>query len=115
MRSVDNQTTKLSYDQTQVLEVLAIISRPNGEMCRSFKAIEWHTKQSRSVIRLCCRSLKRKGLTEFHSGLYNEDGEFAGSGYCISLNGLDRIEQDAIRGQSIIQDGDGSRQTSANV
>lgn len=43
--------------------------------------IEW--KQ----VRRACRSLARKGLAEYHRGLFNMDGEVAGSGYCCTPEG----------------------------
>lgn len=57
------------------------------EYCHSFDTISLDTKLDRRVVRLACRSLRRKGLTEFVSGLYNEDGGFAGSGYRASTAG----------------------------
>jgi|HubBroStandDraft_3_1064219.scaffolds.fasta_scaffold08076_10 hypothetical protein len=39
------------------------------------------SRLDRKTIRRACRSLKRKGLTEFKSGLWFDDGGMAGSGY----------------------------------
>jgi monoamine oxidase len=36
---------------------------------------------NRKRIRRACRSLARKGLAEFHRGLWRESGEPGGSGY----------------------------------
>ncbi len=38
-------------------------------------------------VRLACRSLARKGLAKFERGLFNDDGEVAGSGYCATRAG----------------------------
>lgn len=46
-----------------------------------FAPVMDHTGLDRSVVRRAIRHLKRKGYTEFCSGLCTEDGEFAGSGY----------------------------------
>jgi hypothetical protein len=42
---------------------------------------------ARNVVRRACRSLARKGLAEFESGLWDEDGEPAGSGYTATEAG----------------------------
>jgi hypothetical protein len=54
----------------------------------SFQPIEVATGLPRADVRRSVRALFRKGLAEFHRGLSDEDGEFAGAGYCISEEGL---------------------------
>lgn len=46
-----------------------------------FAPIARATGLNRREVRLACRALARKGLTEFGRGLCNEDGDFVGSGY----------------------------------
>ncbi len=41
----------------------------------------------RKAVRRACRSLARRGLTEFRAGLWNEDGETAGAGYGLTPAG----------------------------
>lgn len=54
---------------------------PFGPVCSA-------TKLDRSVVRLACRSLARKGLTRFGKGLWRNDGEEpGGSGYCCTDKG----------------------------
>lgn len=60
-----------------------------------FNGIKQHVKLDRRVIRLACRSLKRKGLTEFKAGLWNDEGEVAGSGYSATKAGVDFLKQAA--------------------
>jgi len=57
-----------------------------------FDGIKQHVKLDRRVIRLACRSLKRKGLTEFLSGLWNDEGP-AGSGYAATKAGCELLKQ----------------------
>ena len=53
-----------------------------------FSTISKATGLEVKVVRRVCRSLKRKGLAEFMRGLFNEDGEVAGSGYGATDAGL---------------------------
>lgn len=73
---------RLNENERTVLEFLADQSA-SGERYWGFDGIAQHTKLERRVIRLACRSLRRKGLTEFLSGLWNDEGP-AGSGYAAT-------------------------------
>jgi hypothetical protein len=53
-----------------------------------FAGIVANTRLDRKTVRRACRSLARKGLTEFGKGLWNDDGEPAGSGYCATKAGI---------------------------
>ena len=80
---------KVNAKHRPVLEWLAIHTKPLGEMCVGFDPIVRSTGMTRREVRRIVRHLARKGLVEFHRGLVNEyDGEFAGSGYCISEVGV---------------------------
>jgi hypothetical protein len=46
-----------------------------------FAWIVQETKLDRPTVRRACRSLARKGLTEYGRGLWNDAGEPCGSGY----------------------------------
>lgn len=61
--------------------------------CYSFAGIMAETSLDRRSVRLACRSLKRKGFAEFHKGLWSEDGEPAGSGYCATRPGAQYLEE----------------------
>lgn len=78
----------MSPKQTACLAVLAQKSEPFGEMCLHFAPIERATGLTRHEVRRSVRALARAGLAEFHRGLCNYDGEFAGAGYCITAAGL---------------------------
>jgi DNA-binding IclR family transcriptional regulator len=53
----------------------------------SFRGIARRTRLNRKEIRRACRSLRRKGLATFSSGLWNDDGQVAGSGYAATKEG----------------------------
>jgi hypothetical protein len=74
--------------QTACLKALAMDSRPDGEMRLPFRTIEARTGFTRTMVKRAVRSLARQGYAEFHKGLCNYDGEFAGAGYCITALGL---------------------------
>lgn len=80
-------TVRMSAMQASCLAALAAKSRPDGEMCLPFRIIESTTGLSRTDVKRSVRALARKGLAEFHQGLCNDDGYFAGAGYCISNAG----------------------------
>lgn len=48
---------------------------------------------TRDMAVATCRSLRQRGLAEFHRGLWSEDGEPAGSGYCITEAGKAHLEK----------------------
>lgn len=84
---------KLSANERKVLGFL--VSHGHDEYCGfdhfGFSAIARGRRLNRNQVRLACRSLARKGLTIFGRGLWNEDGEPAGSGYAATRYGADLI------------------------
>lgn len=84
-------TVSLSVMQATCLNALALKSIPHGEMCLPFRTVEVFTGLNRTHVKRSIRALARKGLAEFHKGLCNLDGEFAGAGYCITPAGQERI------------------------
>ena len=86
---------RVSDMEARCLKALAALSRPDGEMCRPFCVVEGETGLSRRDVRRSIRALARKGLAEFHSGLCNEDGGFAGSGYCVTGAALRALAKEA--------------------
>jgi len=83
---------KLNENEKKVLAVLVEYTQPNGEMCIGFSWIGDDARIERRLVRLACRSLARKGLSEFYSGLFDEDGKVAGSGYCATKKGFELME-----------------------
>jgi len=52
-----------------------------------FSAMPWERTKSRRVA----RRLKRLGLLSFHRGLFNDDGQVAGSGYSLTDLGREAL------------------------
>jgi hypothetical protein len=83
---------KISAMQADCLEALSSHTMPHGEMCVRFWTVEQSTGRPRREVRLAIRALARKGLAEYHRGLMTEDGDLAGSGYCITPAGREWLE-----------------------
>jgi len=43
----------------------------------------------RALVRRTVRLLARRGLAEYSNGLFHDDGTVAGSGYAITIRGID--------------------------
>lgn len=78
---------EISENERKVLQVLFDVTDTWGENCISFSYIEGDTNLKVKDIRAACQVLRKKGLAIFYRGLMTEDGEVAGSGYCISPEG----------------------------
>ncbi len=74
---------KLTADCAKVLSFLC----NDSGWCFPFAPIMQDTGLDRASVRRACRLLKRKGLAEYHKGLWSEDGEMGGAGYCASEAG----------------------------
>lgn len=69
-------------------KVLAFLAEQDWEFgCYPFAPIAEATGLDTKQVRRACRSLKRKGLAEFHAGLWHEDGGPAGAGYEATSQG----------------------------
>lgn len=87
----------MQADHEKVLDFLA--NNTSEEACYGFSPICVATRLPRSRVRFICRLFKRKGWAEFYSGLMDDDGHPAGSGYCITKAGVEAWEalpQDGI-------------------
>ena len=60
-----------------------------GYFC--FNSLSNITKLDRKQVRRACRSLKKKGLAKFLTGLITGEGEFAGAGYGATEEGASFI------------------------
>jgi hypothetical protein len=85
---------KLNPQERAVLKVLAreVDSDCN---CFPFAPICRITRLNRTAVRRACRSLARKGLAEYHKGLWTMDGEPGGAGYAATMAGADLLQGDA--------------------
>lgn len=61
----------------------------DNECCRYRRSIERATGLSRAQSGRALAALQRLGFVAFHRGLFNEDGEVAGSGYATTRAGHD--------------------------
>jgi transcription initiation factor IIE alpha subunit len=78
---------RMLISHLKVLMALDEKSAPFGEYCVNFKTLTNATGMSRQEVRRIVRHLARKGMAEFHKGLWSEAGEVAGAGYCITKPG----------------------------
>jgi hypothetical protein len=79
----------LHPEHLQVLGALNKADRLDGwPMCLTFAGVaDLCAVKDRAVIRRSCRYLARRELAEYHRGLWTEDGDLAGAGYCITSKG----------------------------
>lgn len=82
----------LSENQLKVLKLLAEYHSADAN-CLFFSYISKETGIETRLVRLACRAMARKGLTEFVRGLFDEEGMAAGSGYCCTSLGRDVIDR----------------------
>jgi len=77
------------------LKILTFLAEhfEEDENCYYFRGISEETSLDIKTVRRACRSLARKGYTECIHGLFNEDGEVAGSGYCATRLGVEFIKK----------------------
>jgi len=59
--------------------------------CLNFRGVAARCDVEPDNIRRVVRSLARKGLLSFERGLFNDDGELAGSGYGLTAAGEERL------------------------
>jgi hypothetical protein len=83
-----NKPITLTDDQRTALNALShCTGRSNGDLCAHFAPLQRITGWDRQKVRRIVRQLKRKGLAEFCSPLWSDDGRPAGAGYCITEQG----------------------------
>lgn len=79
----------MSPNEMKALQVLAEVydSYGDGFGYLGFKGIAARSGLDPKLVRRTVRSLARKGFAEYGRGLWNDDGEMAGSGYCCTKAG----------------------------
>ena len=78
-----------SETERKILGALADKYAIDPDFCyMNFDGIARNAQVERSKVRRAVRSLARKGYASYLSGLWTEDGEPAGSGYCITETGF---------------------------
>jgi hypothetical protein len=83
---MDSSTTTISERERRCLDELVEYFESDMN-CLYFKYIASETKLTESQVRRAVRSLARKGLAEYVRGLFDDDGQVAGSGYCATFQG----------------------------
>lgn len=89
---------KLASHHEKVLQALDELTEPSGDYCVGFSPLVLDCGMDRQAIRRVVRHFARKGWAEYYKGLLTEDGDLAGSGYCITHEGraaLSRARGDA--------------------
>ena len=84
----------MTPDAKKCLSALYELTAPDGEMCMPFLPLMDRTELDRKTVRRNVRALARKGLAEYFRGLWTEDGDPAGAGYCITKAGQAESEKD---------------------
>jgi DNA-binding MarR family transcriptional regulator len=82
---------KLTANELLALKAWAGTSEDYG--CLSFKDVTDYSGLPRHLVRRTVRSMARKGLAKFYSGLSDDDGNFKGSGYALTRDGRDLLWQ----------------------
>ena len=92
---MSTRKTSLTKRETPVLHLLREHSRPDGEWCVSFSTLSGEPRNSERTceVRRIVRQLARKGLAEYHRGLFTDDGMICGSGYCVTRAGLTALAE----------------------
>lgn len=85
---------KLTEARRRELRILSYLSEKSADFgyC-GFRSISLQTQIKQRQVRVDVRRMARKGLTEYGKGLWTEDGEPAGSGYCITDLGRAALAQ----------------------
>ena len=103
---------KLNENEQKVLGYLA----SEYEDGRAFylSGIAEAVSLDRSIVRRACRSLARKGLAELVRGLFDDDGNVAGSGYSATLTGARLVNHCDLCNQLPTFDYDGKKECEAH-
>lgn len=78
--------------QKHCLNALHGLTYP-GECCVPFLPLQDFTGYDRKTVRRHVRALARKGLAEYFRGLWTDEGQPAGAGYCITNTGIEAVNK----------------------
>ena len=99
---MDDTKIKLNENEEKVLKYLDDFAEDRDEgVCTYTKFIAKGVGLDEKKARRAIRSLVRKGMAEYHRGLFDDDGMVAGSGYCISDSGKALLNPCDVCGRSI--------------
>lgn len=98
----DEQEVRLSPNERALLTAMAAAGIVAEYRYSGFVGLKSLHAIPETAVRRTVRALARKGMAEFCRGLCNEDGEFAGSGYALTIAAVTRAA-----GAQQGEDGDG--------
>jgi hypothetical protein len=78
------------------IDIAILNALGDSEWSYNYDYLSDHVDQPRNIVRLRTRRLIRMGLVSYHRGLFNEDGEVAGSGFSINDKRY-QLVQDILR------------------
>lgn len=82
----------MSPNEMKALQALAEAYGDYEEFCfLSFKVIAKRSGLDPKLVRRTVRSLARKGFARYANGLWTDEGELAGAGYCCTKDGYAAI------------------------
>jgi hypothetical protein len=85
---------KLTPAQTRERSILLIMAGADKDFGYfNFETLSKRTAIEKRIVRLDCRRMARKGLTEYGKGLCTDEGELAGSGYAITPAGRAALQE----------------------
>ena len=91
----------MSPNEAKALAALAEAYSDYEEFCfLSFAGIARRSGLDPKLVRRTVRSLARKGFALYGRGLWTDDGEMAGSGYCCTKEGFSALIGSAPSAQS---------------
>ncbi len=94
-RTAEN-AVRVSEREMLALNVLAGFYSDDGLGYVNFKTIAKRSGLDPKHVRRTVRALARKGLAEYARGLWSEDGEPRGSGYCCTKLGHETASNPAV-------------------
>jgi hypothetical protein len=79
----------MSPNEQKALGALAEAYSDYEDFCfLSFKGVAERSGLDPKLVRRTVRSLARKGFARYGKGLWTDDGELAGAGYCCTKEGV---------------------------
>lgn len=82
-----NVTMPVSERELKALRALGQVYADDGNYL-SFRAVAQRSGLDLQHVRRSVRALARKGFAQYGKGLWSEDGEMRGAGYCCTHDGM---------------------------
>jgi predicted transcriptional regulator len=81
----------VSERELKALRALGQVYADDGNFL-SFRGIAQRSNLDKSHVRRAVRALARKGFAEYAKGLWSDDGEMRGAGYCCTHDGMTLLQ-----------------------